>query len=270
MDGGRDVFRKYAAFIREVVQAEWSDAKIADVLGVTRADVCSIRRRLCLSEGSPSPTATPPRGEREERIEDSSRMLNGREPSGRNAPPDLQITHEHPGPLLDSLGSMDARTREITFLRGCGWSLAGIGRRLGLSRERVRQICDGAARRACGGKAKKGEEVRDMDIIGTLDALIAARKHELESLLTARRLLMAEVAPKAEKKGEGAKTQALVAALSLGPATTQEIMKRVEQSTSLKMPRGGTAGLLSYLKKRGVVRRDDESGQWSLCMKGES
>ena len=141
MAGQRNVTTKHKAFIAGLVEAKWTDGEIADVLGITRGAVLLARRRLGLATTYRGRTRAALQCRPQRRFEESLKPLNGHQPADRRTPLDVLIAREEISMLLDWLGSVGERTRSIVFLRSQGRTLADIGTRFGLSRERVRQIC---------------------------------------------------------------------------------------------------------------------------------
>ena len=125
-----------------------TDDEIADVLGVTQVTACLARRKLGLPPVVRGRDFERFRRTQQKRFERGFERLNGHELADPRTPLRILIAREEASRATQRLASAGRHGREVAALRAEGLSLADIGRRLGLSRERARQIWTRARRRA--------------------------------------------------------------------------------------------------------------------------
>ena len=136
----KQITERYGPLISRMVAAGWTDDEMADVLDVTRVTVLLARRRLGLRAPYRGRTKERCHRARQERFEAEFVPLADPCPARGTTPLDSAIDREARGRLGDWLSRAGRRVREAVELIAEGRSLAEIGRRLGLSRERARQI----------------------------------------------------------------------------------------------------------------------------------
>ena len=144
----RGIAATYGAFIARLNSEGLTDDEIADVLGVTQVTACLARRKLGLPPVVRGRDLTRFRRTCQRRFENGFERLDGHEPADPRTPLRVLIAREEAARALGRLASAGRRARDVAALRAEGLSLADIGRRLGVSRERARQIWTRARRRA--------------------------------------------------------------------------------------------------------------------------
>ena len=147
MAGQNDIARRFEALIAALNRARWTDGEVASVLGITRENAWLARERLGLPAVVRGRSLSRFRRTCQRRFEASFERLNGHEPADPRTPLRALVAREEVSRLRGRLATMSPRTREVVSLRFEGRSLSEIGRRLNLSRERVRQIWIRAKRR---------------------------------------------------------------------------------------------------------------------------
>ena len=140
MDEQKGIAAEYGAFLATLNAERWTDDEIADVLGVTLVTACLARQKLGLPPVVRGRDLARFRRTCQKRFEKSFERLNGHEPVDPRTPLRMLIAREEAARALGRLTSAGRRARDVAALRAEGLSLADVGRRLGISRERARQI----------------------------------------------------------------------------------------------------------------------------------
>ncbi len=148
MDEQKGIAAKYRGFLARLTRTRWTDDEIADALGVTRANACLARQKLGLPPVVRGRDLARFRRFCQERFENGFERLNGHEPKDPRTPLDVLVAREEASRAMERLASAGRRAGDVAALRAEGLSLAEIGRRLGVSRERARQIWTSARSRA--------------------------------------------------------------------------------------------------------------------------
>jgi hypothetical protein len=133
--------------IARLARAGWTDDQIAEVVGVNRPNVCLARKRLGVPAAYSGRTREAFRRAQQERFEAAFEPLGEREFECRATPLDIAEAREEAWRVIGRLGSEGTRDRELTLDRAMGESLAELGRKHGITRERVRQVCTRVRRR---------------------------------------------------------------------------------------------------------------------------
>ena len=150
---GKQITDLYGDFIRRLVDAGWTDDEIAEVLGITRVNAWVARRRLGLPATYRGRTRERCHRTRQRDFEATLLPLEGQCPAECPSPLERAIARETAARVRTWLAHTDHPARDVVELAAEGISLAAIGRRLGISRERVRQIRNDIQRRARGALA---------------------------------------------------------------------------------------------------------------------
>lgn len=140
MDEQKGIAAKYGGFLARLTKARWTDGEIAAALGVTRESAWLARERLGLPAAVRGRDVARFRRTCQRHFEASFEPLNGHEPADRRTPFQTLVAREELSRLLARLSRMTPRAWEVVSLRMEGRPLSEIARRLGISRERVRQL----------------------------------------------------------------------------------------------------------------------------------
>ena len=128
-------------FVRRANAAGWTDGLIAEVVGVAQPHLCLVRRRLGLAPAWRGREAGAVHGARQRRFEAAFERLDDHEPLDPLTPADRAAAREEARRLRAGAWSLRPRAAEALVLRAHGASFAEVGRALGVSRERARQLC---------------------------------------------------------------------------------------------------------------------------------